>query len=358
MVDTTLMSKCKFLFYTRAPGGGGAERVFAGLASHFARQGHSVWLVLDADGDRVGLEPAVQVVIVGDGLAGVRKLATMLREVKPDVALSAIAGNGTKLVLARLRARSGTKVVVSFHGFEEYRTGKLSAAAYFGLRLQQFWIRRIVAVSDALKNALIDRWGADPARIVRIYNPVPLRLPAVDAATLALRAPNLVAVGRLSPEKGFADLIAAFALVKHPGATLTIAGDGPERERLAAQIVRAGLTDRVRLAGFMSPASLYDEARLCVIPSRTEAFGMVAVEALDAGLPVVATDCAGLREVLGPIGRIVPVGDAAAMAAAIDASLAEPPGDPAPRQARARLFSAEAGFTQWQNLLDQVMREG
>ena len=85
---------------------------------------------------------------------------------------------------------------------------------------------------------------------------------------------------------------------------------------------------------------------------------MVAVEALGAGLPVVATACAGPREILqgDTFGKIVPIGDTRSMAHAIDAALADP-GDPTPRIARARLFSSEAGFAAWQALLDEIVRE-
>jgi glycosyltransferase involved in cell wall biosynthesis len=83
------------------------------------------------------------------------------------------------------------------------------------------------------------------------------------------------------------------------------------------------------------------------------------VEALSAGLPLVVTDCDGPREIVdrGRFGTIVPIGDAGAMAAAIDAALADP-GDPGPRIERARLFSLEAGVAAWSELLETVARGG
>lgn len=121
-----------------------------------------------------------------------------------------------------------------------------------------------------------------------------------------------------------------------------------------------GLGWKVQLIGFtVDPAPLYAQARLCVIPSRTEAFGMVAVEALAAGLPVVATACAGPREIPGrrSLGQDRADRRYRSMAHAMDAALADP-GDPAPRIARAKLFSSDAGFAAWRTLLDDIIRKG
>ena len=101
----------------------------------------------------------------------------------------------------------------------------------------------------------------------------------------------------------------------------------------------------------------YDKAKCLCLPSNTESFGNVIVEALGRGIAVIATDCAGPREILGngKYGTIVPCGDAAAMAAALDAALGAP-GDPAPRQKRAAMFSAVRGCAAYEALIDEVLR--
>lgn len=353
------MAKRKYLFYTRSLSGGGAEPVWAQLASLFAENGDEVVLALDTYGEpATPPSAALRIEIVGAGAReGIGALARLIRQMQPDVALSAIAANTLKLTLASLRAGRRTPLVFSVHGLVEHRSGKLSAAAMYGLPLLGRAARRIVAVSDGVRDALVNDWGADPAKTVRIYNPVRHQPPVECAAALAARPPHVVGIGRLSPEKGFDVLIDAFAKVRHAGATLSIAGAGPEGPALQARTAALGLSERARLVGFVDPAALYRSARLCVVPSRSEAFSLVAVEALSAGLPVVATDCDGPREILaGGIGRIVPIDDPSAMAAAIDAALADP-GDPAPRIERAQAFSTEASFAEWSKLLDAVVSE-
>lgn len=355
------MTARSILLHTRASGGGGAERVFATLASGLAARGRRVVLAVDhvEPGFRAGA--GVELVETGGGHGrAVLRLAGLIRGLAPDVVAGAVSVSNVKLAAAAVLAGRGTPLVLSYHGFEEWKTGRLSALAYTGMPLLRRRAARIVAVSDGLAAELVGRWGADPARTVRIYNPVALPPPVpLDPAALAARAPLVAAVGRLSPEKGLPDLVEAFARVTTANARLAIAGEGPDRPAVEAAIARHGLGGRVTLLGAVDgSAALFGTARVAAVPSRTEAFGMAVVEALAAGPAVVATDCPGPAEILGggAFGRLVPVGDPAAMAAALDAALADP-GDPAPRQARAAGFDVAHGLDAWEALLDAVVRE-
>ena len=353
--------RLRLLLTTRAFGGGGAERVWSTLADRFAARGDDVVLAIDLDGGRPDFADRTdpRVVILGSNHIGAtRKLADILRDFRPDVALAAISGSCVKLVAAAALARSPVPVIVSYHGFQEYLTGHLAKLAYWGMPVMNRRVARIVAVSDGLHRELIERWGADRGKTVRIHNPATIDLAgaAATAGDLAARPDVVLAAGRLSPEKGVDVLIDAFARVRRPEARLLIAGEGPERGRLERQARDLGIADRITFLGQIADVRpLYRDARVLAVPSRTEAFGMVVVEALAHGLPIVATACTGPTEILdgGRFGRLVPVEDAASLAAGIDLALADP-GDPEPRFARAADFSLEKGFGEWARLVDEV----
>jgi glycosyltransferase involved in cell wall biosynthesis len=152
-----------------------------------------------------------------------------------------------------------------------------------------------------------------------------------------------ITIGTLNANKG--QSLAIDALASLPDATLLLVGDGPDRERLAAQAAKRGLAERVRLAGQISPAELAPliaAADAVVQPSANEGLANVWVEALASGTPVIATRAGGIAEVLDrpAAGRIVER-NPAALAAAMKAILANPPDQEEVRAAAAR-FSWEA----------------
>ena len=350
----------ELLFTTRTLVDGGAERVWVTLAERFAERGDRVTLAVDTPTPGFHLDETTnpRVVVLGENhFAATMRLARELRR-RPAVALSALSGSSTKLVLASLLTGQRVPLVVSYHGFEEYKTGRLGAAAYYGMPIINRCAARIVTVSGGLERRLIEQWGADAGKTQRIYNPVSIDLTeaASSVGDLATRPPVVLGVGRLSHEKGMGDLVEAFARLMTPEARLVLAGDGPERGQLVARVNALGIADRVEFLGHVSDlTAVYRRARVLAVPSRTEAFGLAVVEGLAHGLPVVATACEGPMEILenGRFGRIVPKGDTQAMAEAIEAALADP-GDPAPRVERAGCFSFDEGFAEWERLIDQL----
>jgi glycosyltransferase involved in cell wall biosynthesis len=165
---------------------------------------------------------------------------------------------------------------------------------------------------------------------------VEVALVPVDAARFAPPAQHsrgryLLAVGRINdPRKNTGLLLEAFALVReqHPDLTLILAGDAPGGG-LLAQCDRLGLGDVVDFRGQVSAdelLDLYRGAQLFLIGSTQEGLGIVMLEAMAAGTPVVATDCGGPEGIVvdGETGALVPNGDAQAMAAAIISLLGDP----------------------------------
>ena len=131
---------------------------------------------------------------------------------------------------------------------------------------------------------------------------------AVRRTRRALAAPEhrpILLAGRLVPEKGFQDAIAALPLLRRdePDASLALAGEGWYEPALRKATARAGVDDRVRFLGRLEPAALpahYRAADLVVMPSRYEPFGLVALEAMAAGRPLLAAEVGGLAELLPP----------------------------------------------------------
>lgn len=197
-----------------------------------------------------------------------------------------------------------------------------------------------------------------------IANAVPPQRPGDGAAMrarlgLAADSPLAVAVGRLAVEKGQVDLIRLLA--RQPRLRLAIAGEGPLRPELEHLAATLGVADRLLLLGAMPAAAVSDllaAADLFLMPSRFEGLSLALLEAMQAGLPIVASDIEGNRDGLGEgptaAGLLVPPGDLDALDAAVR-SLLEQPGqrqDLAGRaQRRAANFSEAAMVGAWHRLL-------
>jgi glycosyltransferase involved in cell wall biosynthesis len=179
----------------------------------------------------------------------------------------------------------------------------------------------------------------------------------------SLETPVAVAAGRLTSQKGFDLLIGAWAPVarRHPDWTLRIYGGGPERAALEALIAAEGLEGRVELMGpTRELGRAFAAASLFVLSSRFEGFGLVILEAMQAGLPVVSFDCPrGPGEIIttGRDGTLVPPEDVPGLTAAIEELVADP--------ARRRAYASEALKTaaayepreigaRWERLLDEL----
>lgn len=223
------------------------------------------------------------------------------------------------------------------------------------------WADYVVGNSHGVVDDLSQVTGLPRTRIQMLYNPIitpevraKVRAPLDHPWFAAGQPPVLLAVGRLTKQKDFPTLIRAFAEVhqKRP-ARLLILGEGTDRPALESLVRELGLDDVVALPGFVdNPYAYMSRAGLYVLSSGWEGLPTVLVEALYCGPPVVATDCpSGPREILadGRYGRLVPVGDVAALAYAIEAGLAGQTPRPAPESWHP--YSLEAIAEQYIDLL-------
>jgi glycosyltransferase involved in cell wall biosynthesis len=131
----------------------------------------------------------------------------------------------------------------------------------------------------------------------------------------------VVTIARLSPQKGIETLIEVARMVRQqtPGAVFAIVGDGPQEAALRKLAIETGDDSGLRFVGRSQEPHLYlNAADLFLLTSRWEALPFTIVEAFQAGLPAVATDCGGVRELItAETGRVTPIGDAGAIAGAV-----------------------------------------
>lgn len=175
--------------------------------------------------------------------------------------------------------------------------------------------RRVVAVSESVAVYLTER-GVATTVVANGVAPPPTDPDARAELGVEAGAALVGGIGRLDRQKGWDVLCAAAPLVRErvPDARIVVVGDGPERERLTALGRDAG----VAFAGYRERAGRFAGAfDVVVVPSRYEGFGLVAVEAMLAGVPVVASDVGGLPEVVGDAGVLVPPEDPKALGAAV-----------------------------------------
>ena len=334
------------------------------LASGFAARGLETVLALQVEAkENAGfIDPAVRIELLGaEHAKATWRLARLIRRERPDISLSALGFCNLKHALAATLAGRRNRAILSFHGHIDVEPGSASRVAN---RLSPVTTRltaRSVCVSDWMRRHVVADLHGDARRAVTIHNPAPVdhAAPAVDEAKLLARQAIVLALGRLVPDKGFATLIDAFARLDHPDAKLIILGEGPERAALEQRVLSLGLAGRVEMPGYVTqPWAYFARARACAVSSVSESFSNAAVEALAHGLPVVSTDCGGPAEIIlrPELGRLVPVGDVAALSEALAAVLRSP-GDPAPRLARAQVFSLHRVLDAYERLFEQVIAE-
>lgn len=298
----------RILFIINSLEGGGAERMMCLVAAAVA-EAERHWRVslatLDQERDSYALSERVTRIRLNTGgslLWSMIALRRLLRLERPDVVISFLTrSNCAAIACSRL---AGIPCVVSER---VHTTSHLSSDR--GRRLKKALIRclypyadRIVAVSQGIRDDLVEHYGVSARQVVTIHNPVDaerIRRAALIAPSVDLPHDFIVAVGRLVPNKNFSMLLRSYAAA-NIGSSLVILGEGAERSRLEALASELGVSDRVHLLGFAAnPHAILARAQFYVSPSNAEGFPNAMIEAMCIGLPVVSTDCeSGPSEIL------------------------------------------------------------
>lgn len=326
-------------------GDGGVERMMNHLIAGMMAAGCRVdVLVLKARGGHfAGLPAGANVIRLDSGHShlAVGSIARYLRAERPPVLLAAKDRAGRAAVRARERAGGDTRVFI--------RLGNTLSQSLAGRNPLRRWLRYaairrtwpradgIIAVSHGVAEDVITTAGVPAARVHVLPNPVVTpelleraeREPEHDWPA-GTGEPIVLGVGRLDRQKDFPTLLRAFArLVERQPAQLVILGEGEDRAALERLAMDLGIAGRTWMPGFVeNPHAAMARSDLFVLSSAWEGSPNVLTEALALGVPVVATDCrSGPREILdgGRVAPLVPVGDATALATAMERTLQAPP---------------------------------
>jgi glycosyltransferase involved in cell wall biosynthesis len=276
----------------------------------------------------VGLRHMRRALSPARDLVGLGELVALIRRERPEL----VHLNSSKAgVLGRLAALvAGAPVrVFTVHGWAFRAHDGAAARAYLWAdRLTAPLTTATVCVAGSELRAGIAARTCRRERTVVLRNGVDLDVPrAAGGASDA--PPVVVGVGRLRPPKDFATLVRAVALLPPGIVRARIVGDGPQRDDLAAEIRRLGLTDDVELLGERDDVrALLASADVFVLPTLSEGLPMSVLEAMAAGLPVVASAVGGVPEAVldGETGVLVAPGRPEALAEAIARLAGEPAG--------------------------------
>lgn len=268
----------------------------------------------------------------------IRSLKSLCNEWKPSVMHTHLLYADIYVVMVKMLFNSSVKIISTKHGFQEKYLQQHGLTVSSQLRKLPFywlsrWIEKKIDISYTVSHAMAQFYHQ--AKITPQEIPVVLHgltkkaMPDDTQLSASPASLTIVAVGRLTAYKGFRYLIEAVAILKRkiPGIQLKIVGDGPQRVELESLSKELEVSDNILFLGFQRrPETFWKEAVLVVIPSLVEAFGLVFLEAMAYGKPVVAFDVPAGNEIIqnGKSGLLVETRNPVAMANAIEQLILSP----------------------------------
>lgn len=324
----------RLLFCITGLGMGGAERQVSDLADQFSEKGHQVLLISMA-GEIVNRPKSHNVEVVTLNMSktpwgfirAYQQARRLINDFRPDVVHSHMVHANIFSRLLRLTVDI-PKLICTAHSSNE--GGSLRMLAY---RATDFLCDINTNVSQEAVDIVVKR-GASPANhIIAMHNGIDTERFVFNIANrsalrrelgLAETTPLILTVGRLTAAKDYPNLLTAFSLlhsdIKH--SQLAIIGSGEEQTKIEALVGQLSLTSRVHFLGLQHNVHQWmSAADVFVLSSAWEGFGLVVAEAMACERVVVATDCGGVKEVVGDCGILVPPKNSTALAKALEQGL-------------------------------------
>jgi len=294
----------RIAYLVQGLGTGGLERVVLHLACEMVRRGHEVMICcydrrgnLADEAEQGGAHVEVVPRKAGVDLGYVWRLARWFRRHRPDVLHM---HNETALFYGTLAGKLARVPCLIYT--EHDGVFPRSLAARWANRTLVRWLTQAVAVSQAVRDLWCRHDGIDPAWVTVIPNGVPdIGEPVGGQSRCENGRFRIGCVSRLNREKGVDILIEAFARVhkQAPEAELVLVGDGVERTALGKQAAGLGVAEHVQFLGTRDDVpALLATFDVFVLPSRTEGLPMALLEAMAAGLPIVATAVGGVPQAI------------------------------------------------------------
>ncbi|MBS1857966.1 MAG: glycosyltransferase family 4 protein [Acidobacteria bacterium] len=321
---------------TRADAVGGASIHVRDLACAMRERGHEALVLVGGEGPVTAQFAAAGVPFralrhlrravdpVRD-VAAYRELVAALRAFAPDLvsAHTAKAGWLGRAAAARLELRA----VYTPHGLSVAGRFTGAASGVFALaeRFAARWDAPVICVSEAERAIALAAGLAAPERLYVVHNGVS-EVPPGFRATPDSAPARICCVARFAAPKDHTTLLEALAALRERAWSLELIGDGPLEDRARRLAARLGIAGRVTFRGYRSdPEAALAACQVFVLPTRSEAFPRSVLEAMRAGLPVVASNVGGVGEAVEDdvTGLLVAPGDPRSLASALDALLGD-----------------------------------
>ena len=288
---------------------GGIERVFICYANNLIKRDYKVDFVLCKKEGLLLNDLSHDVHLVCLEVPKLRdsfiKLRQYIKSEVPDLIISGGDYPNMILITASLGLHLKTKIVISQHNYYNLEVSKLG----FWAKATKYWMRilypfadKVIAISDGIKSYLLNDIRLSPFKVVNIYNPLDIedvQQRSSQIPQVSLPEDFIVFIGRISAVKNIGLLLRAFDVAEIGRTNLVIVGDGQEYMAIQKHISMMQKKERVFCVGSVSnPLPILLKAKALVLPSFSEAFPTILLEAMCLNKPIVATPTKGAIEIL------------------------------------------------------------